>query len=154
MKTKLVRKLTLFILLFICTLLLTSCNLGKPSWSSFTKITYQDLLSKNHDYYYVIFYSPDCIYCEDILPVAFEYAQDDTNYPIYVLNVDDIKHNEGIMASEGYQYTSFIGTSNYADIVLENVPAFISVDHGTVEMLISSQTTDRPKSEIINWLQN
>ena len=112
------------------------------------------MLSKNHDYYYLIFYSPDCIYCEEILPVAIEYKNKDNSYPLYVINVDDLKNNEGLMADEGYQYFSYIGTENYADVVLENVPALIVVDHNKVEMLISSQTTDRPKSEIINWLIN
>ena len=132
------------ILTFCATLLLfsscflTSClNLNEPSWRSLPKITYQNLLSKNHDFYYVLFYSPDCEFCEEILPVAIEYSK-----------------NDGIMAEEGYQYFSFIGTENYSDVILENVPALISVDHNRVELLISSQTTDRPTSEIIYLLEH
>ena len=89
-----------------------------------------------------------------IFVVAIEYADDVNNYPLYILNVDDVKNNEGIMAEEGYQYFSFIGTENYSDVILENVPALISVDHNKVELLISSQTTDRPTSEIIYLLEH
>ena len=149
------------ILTFCATLLLfsscflTSClNLNEPSWRSLPKITYQNLLSKNHDFYYVLFYSPDCEFCEEILPVAIEYSENENNYPLYILNVDDLKNNDGIMAEEGYQYFSFIGTENYSDVILENVPALISVDHNKVELLISSQTTDRPTSEIIYLLEH
>lgn len=147
----------LFILsiFLLSTFLLSSCEgFGKESWNSLSKTTYQEMLSKNHDYYYVIFYSPDCTFCEEILPVAIEYNNNDDHYPIYVLNVDDLKNNDGIMADENYQYSSPIGTENYADVVLENVPALIAVDHNKVEMLISSQTTDTPKSEIIYLLEH
>lgn len=150
-------KLSTLLVVLLCAFLLTSCegiNLNEPSWRSLKKITYSELLSKNHDYYYVLFYSPDCEFCEEILPVAIEYSEDENNYPIYVLNTDDVKNNDGIMAEEGYQYFSFIGTENYQDVILENVPAFIVVDHNKVELLISSQTTDQPKSEIIYWLEN
>lgn len=133
---------------------LTSCEgFNKESWNSLSKVTYQEMLSKNHDYYYIVFYSPDCEFCEEILPVLLEYDRNESNYPVYVLNVDDVKNNDGIMADEGYQYYSPIGTENYADVVLENVPALIAVDHNKVEMLISSQTTDTPKSEIIYLLK-
>lgn len=148
------KKLSIIILLLIFTLLLGSCNLSKPSWKNLPTVTYQNLLSKNYDYYYVIFYSPDCEFCEEILPVALEYSNKEDSYPIYALNVDDLKNNEGIMAGEEYEYFSYIGTENYQDIVLENVPALIVVDHGKVSNLISSQTTDRPKSEIIYWLEH
>ena len=142
-------------IIFILIFTLSSCDkLYKESWRNLTHTTYSEMLSKNHDYYYLIFYSPDCTYCEEILPVAIEYKNKDNSYPLYVINVDDLKNNEGLMADEGYQYFSYIGTENYADVVLENVPALIVVDHNKVEMLISSQTTDRPKSEIINWLIN
>lgn len=151
---KLIIKSFSIVLLLICTLLLNGCEINKQSWRSLPTITYQNLLSKNHDYYYVVFYSPDCSFCEEILPVAIEYNEKENNYPLYVLNTDDVMNNEGIMASEGYQYFSFIGTENYADVVLENVPALIVVDHGKVSMLISSNTTDTPKTEIINWLKD
>lgn len=150
-------KLSSLMIVLLCTFLLTSCegfDLYKPSWNNMKKITYSELLSKNHDYYYVLFYSPDCEYCEQILPVAIEFSKDDNNYPLYVLNTDDVMNNDGIMADEGYQYFSYIGTENYQDVVLENVPAFIVVDHNKVELLISSQTTDQVTSEIIYWLEN
>lgn len=150
-------KLTSLILLLVFTFTLTSCeglDLNKPSWRSLKKLTYSEMLSQNHDYYYILFYSPDCEFCEEILPVAIEYSKTEGTTPIYVLNVDDVKNNDGIMAGENYQYFSYIGTENYQDVVLENVPAFIVVDHNKVQLLISSQTTDQPKSEIIYWLEN
>lgn len=155
MNKKILLKLFTFVTLFLSLIFISSCaELAKPTWRNLPTITYQELLSKNHDYYYVVFYSPDCEFCEEILPVALEYYKEENNYPIYVLNTDDVMNNDGIMAEEGYQYFSFIGTENYADVVLENVPALISVDHNRVEMLISSQTTDTPKSEIIYLLEN
>jgi thiol-disulfide isomerase/thioredoxin len=137
--------------------ILVSCDIidkDQPSWRKLSKITYSEILTKNHEYYYILFYSPDCEFCDKILPVAIEYSKKETSYPIYVLNVDDKMNNDGIMAEEGYQYFSYIGTENYQDVVLENVPAFIVVDHNKVELLISSQTTDQPTSEIIYWLEN
>lgn len=150
-------KLASIVILLTYAFFLTSCeglNLNQPSWRNLKKITYSELLSQNHDYYYVLFYSPDCEFCDKILPVAIEYSKIENSYPIYVLNVDDVMNNDGILAEEGYQYFSYIGTENYQDVVLENVPAFIVVDHNKVELLISSQTTDQPTSEIIYWLEN
>lgn len=150
-------KLTAILLLLLCTFFITSCeglNLNAPSWRDLKKITYSELLTRNHEYYYVLFYSPDCEFCDKILPVAIEYSKKEDSYPIYVLNVDDVMNNYGILAEEGYQYFSYIGTENYQDVVLENVPAFIVVDHNKVELLISSQTTDQTTSEIIYWLKN
>lgn len=152
---KLYRILSLCII-FIFVFILSSCkpiNLNKPSWRSLTHTTYAEMLTRNHSYYYLIFYSPDCEHCEEILPVALKYISKENAYPIYVVNTDDLKNNEGLMAEEGYQYFSYIGTENYADVVLENVPALIIVDHNKVETLISSQNTNTPKSEIIALLQ-
>lgn len=150
-------KLSSVIISFLCIFLLTSCDgldINQPSWRSLKKVTYSEILSQNHDYYYILFYSPDCEFCEDILPVAIEYSKKESSFPLYVLNTDDVMNNDGIMAEEGYQYFSYIGTENYQDVILENVPAFIVVDHNKVELLISSQTTDQPTSEIIYWLEN
>ena len=146
------------IIITLClTFILCSCdviNNDQPSWRKLKTITYSEMLTQNYEYYYILFYSPDCEFCDKILPVAIEYSKKETSYPIYVLNVDDVMNNDGIMAEEGYQYFSYIGTENYQDVVLENVPAFIVVDHNKVELLISSQTTDQPTSEIIYWLEN
>lgn len=152
---KLYRILSLCII-FIFTFTLSSCkliDLNKPSWRKLNHTTYAEMLTRNHSYYYLIFYSPDCIFCEEILPVALEYSAKENTYPLYVVNIDDLKNNNGLMAEEGYQYFSYIGTENYADVVLENVPALIIVDHNKVETLISSQNTNTPKSEIIALLQ-
>lgn len=142
-------------IIFIFIFILSSCEKEKEiSWNKLTHTTYSEMLSKEHDYYYLLFYSPDCKFCEEVLPVAINYQKNNNAYPIYVINIDDLKNNSGLKASEGYQYFSFIGTSNYQDVILENVPAFIVVKNNVVDLLISSQTTDRPKSEIIHWLEN
>lgn len=146
--------------LILCTIFINIIFLGSceatpndVTWKDFTHTIYSEMLSKNYNYYYVIFYSADCMHCEDILPYAFKFDKAENTYPLFVVNTDDEFNNYGLMADEGYQYISFIGTENFADVVIEHVPALIIVDHNKVSDLISTQSSKTPKSDIIALLE-
>lgn len=148
-------KVLILCTIFINIFFLGSCEINSEnSWRSFNHTTYSEMLSKNYDYYYLLFYSKDCKYCEQVLPYAKEYINTENTYPLFVVNTDDEFNNYGLMADEGYQYISFIGTENYADVVIEYVPALIKVDHNKVEDFISTRSRTDPISEIIKILEN
>lgn len=122
------------------------------------KINYVDILNQkgsNEGKYYVLIYSADCKYCQELEPYVIEYCNSikasNDNPPLYILNVDD-QGNAQIMIESDELYHDFVGTSNYQDIRFSHKPGLLEVTNQEVTLLISSKTTNRPYTEIKNLL--
>ena len=72
--------------------------------------------------------------------------------PVYVLNLNATKENEGIKVSSDSEYKNFTNTSNYEDIKFSTAPAMLEITNGVVTKLISSKLTDYPVTDITTLL--
>lgn len=147
----------LVIIFFNIVFIFPSCKKIKKI-DDINMIKYEDILNQkgnNKGKYYVLIYSADCKYCQDLEPYVIEYCNSikssKDNLPLYILNVDD-QDNKQIMIDSDDLYDSFIGTSNYQDIKFSHKPGLLEVTNQEVTILISSKTTNRPYTEIKNLL--
>lgn len=138
---------------------LTSCKKVKD-FSDIQTIIYPSILKgegNSANKYFVFIYGDVCTYCEELLPTVCEYVnltkKQKDMIPLYVLNASNTRVNKGLVSSSDAEIKDFIATKNYEDIHIANTPALILVDDGMVTYYISSKTTQRPKTEIEQYLK-
>lgn len=148
----------------------TSCKKKEtPTDDSITKyseiatINYKEVLSKNGTYY-VFIMGNTCTACEELEETLCQYAtlakkSPNSYYPLYCLNSDDTENNGAIIVKgeDGKDaddlYPNFQGTKNYEDIKISTTPGLLVVENGRVTKLISTKTTEEPKTEIKTFFE-
>lgn len=140
---------------------IVKCNNKVEGYSDMKRITYSEILNQKGDKegkYFVVIYSTTCAFCEELEPYVVDYQNyvlDNKfiNYkypPVYVLNLNATKENEGIKATTDKEYSNFTGTSNYEEIKFSTAPAMLEITNGVVTKLISSKLTNKPVTDIKN----
>lgn len=134
---------------------LSSCK--SMEYSDMDEIIYNSILDQKESTYYVVIYKNNCEYCEDILSTLSSYIKKSKNSkslaPVYVINASKTRLNQGLSLDSDDEYENFVGTMLYTDIHIHATPALIVVSGKKVSKLISSKTTEKPKTEIINFLK-
>lgn len=137
---------------------LTSCKKVKE-FSDMEVIIYPSILKgegNSDGKYFVFIYGDICTYCEELLPTICEYVnltkKNKDMIPLYVLNSSNTRVNKGLIKDSDDAFDDFLATKNYEDIHIANTPALIVVEKGMVKNYISSKTTQRPKTEIEQYL--
>lgn len=156
-----IKKATIILICIISLISLftfSSCKKIKD-FSDMESIIYPAILSEegNSDGKYFIFiYGDNCTYCEELLPLLCEYAnmtkKNKEMIPLYALNSSNTRVNVGLIKDDDSEFDDFLGTSNWEDIHIANTPALILVEKGVVKKYISSKTTQRPKTEIKEYI--
>lgn len=135
-------------------------------YSDIRKVTYSKILTQkgnSENKYFVVIYSTTCKYCQDLESFVVKYYNKvnslgnkcHNNYPkLYVLCVDNTEDNKDIKVTSDDLYLNFIGTSNYQDIKFSAEPGLVEVTNGQVTNFISSKNTNRPYTDIKNYLNN
>ena len=142
---------------------IVKCNNKVEGYGDMKRITYSEILKQKGDKegkYFVVIYSTTCDFCKELEPTIVEYQNfvlDNKfiNYkypPVYVLNLNATKENEGIKVSSDSEYKNFTNTSNYEDIKFSTAPAMLEITNGVVTKLISSKLTDYPVTDITTLL--
>lgn len=156
-----VSSIAIFALLVFIIFTVVKCNNKVSSYSDMERISYSEILNQKGDKderYFVVIYSTTCPFCDELEPFVVEYqnfvlSKKFINYkypPVYVLNLNATKENEGIKATSDSEYTNFVGTTNYQDIKFSTAPAMLEITNGTVTKLISSKLTNMPVTDIKN----
>jgi thioredoxin-related protein len=149
------KKIAFVFFLCIVTFTLTSCK--SLEYSDMDEIIYSSMLSQEESKYIIIIYKNKCEYCDDALPTVSDYvkkSRKDSSLPhLYVVNASKTRLNQGLSVENDTDYENFVGTMDYTAIHINATPALLVVENKKVTKLISSKTTERPKTEIINYLK-
>ncbi len=151
-------KILLMFLLLLSLFNLSGCKKAQ-NYSDINKTTYENILKEKgnkENKYFIIIYSTACKYCQELEPYVLEYSHKASTLfsklpKLYVLCVDDVI-NKDIKASSDDEYDLFVGTTDYHHIKFSAEPGLIEVTNQTVTHLISSKTTNRPFTDIKNYL--
>lgn len=145
------KKRIFLFLLFITFFSLSSCQKVVKSYEDMNEIVYRSIFAQKGNSYYVYFYRPyvsennNCPACERVKDVIFDYANRQL-YPIYLINTNNKKINEGMMKSchPGEDCDNVaLNAKVYTDISIATVPYLILIQNGQVIKVFDGVTEIR-----------
>ena len=146
------KKLLCIICMIGAMMTVSGCKIS--SYKRMNQLNYSVILSQKHAEYYVFVYSTTCTVCESIedqITTYAEYAKSNQDaLPIFIINLNS-GANKGIVKNSD-EIKNFLNTKDYKDIHFSTAPGLIRVKGGAVAQVIAKETTDKPKTEILELI--
>lgn len=122
------KNIKISVVIIFLSLLLVSCKSDSYETFNDKHVNVETAFKKNHEEYYLYFYSFKCINCDNVKDLVFKQAKN-KNRPLYFINNKDVL---GVLnMTDDRDYNNY-GATNFLELKIYGFPTLLLIRNGRV----------------------